>query len=44
MIDIATHTPDYFGGFESVPKLCEILYNFDEAEANGWHYYFNFDY
>lgn len=44
MIDIATHTPDYFGGFESVPKLCEILYNFDEDEANGWHYYFNFDY
>lgn len=44
MIDIATHTPDYFGGFESVPQLCEILYKFDKDKENGWNYYFNFDY
>ena len=44
MIDIATHTPDYFDSFDSVPKLCEILYHFDEDAKNGWHYYFEFDY
>ena len=44
MIDVATHNPDYFGGFNTVPALCEILYNFDEDEEQGWHYYFEFDY
>lgn len=44
MIEIATHTPDYCGGFDTVPALCKILYNFDEDEENGCHYYFEFDY
>lgn len=44
MIEIATHTPDYMGGFNTVPQLCEILHHFDEDEENGWHYYFEFDY
>lgn len=43
MLKIATHTPDYWNGFDSVPSLCKILYNFDEDKENGWHYYFNFD-
>lgn len=44
MIQVATHNRDYFGGFNTVPALCEILANFDEDEENGWHYYFEFDY
>ena len=44
MLQIASHTPDYFDSFDTVPKLCEILYHFDEDEKDGWHYYFEFDY
>ena len=44
MINISTHNPDYFGGFDTVPALCKILQDFDEDEENGWHYYFEFDY
>lgn len=44
MLQIATHTRDYFGGFSTVIALCEILDKFDEDEENGWHYYFEFDY
>jgi hypothetical protein len=44
LINIATHNADYFGGFETVPQLCEILHNFDENEENGYHYYIEFDY
>ena len=44
MIEIATHNKDYWGGFDSVPQLCQILYDFDTDEENGWHYYFEYDY
>ena len=44
MIQIATHNRDYWGGFDSVPTLCEILDHFDDDEEAGWHYYFEFDY
>ena len=44
MLQYSIHHPDYWGGFESVPTLCRILYEFDEAEEEGWHYYFEFDY
>ena len=44
MIHIATHWRDYWGGFDSVPQLCEILDNFDDDAENGWNYYFEFDY
>lgn len=44
MIQVATHNPDYFGEFNTVPALCKILQNFDEDEEEGWHYYFEFDY
>ena len=44
LIKVATHYPDYWGKFDTVPLLCEILYQFDEDEENGWHYYFEFDY
>lgn len=44
MITIATHNQDYWGGFDSVPQLCQILHDFDTDEENGWHYYFEYDY
>lgn len=44
LINIATHNADYFDGFETVPKLCEILRDFEEAKENGYHYYMEFDY
>ena len=44
LIGIATHNADYFDGFTTVPKLCEILRHFDEDEENGYHYYMEFDY
>ena len=44
LINIATHNADYFDGFETVPKLCEILRHFEEDEENGYHYYMEFDY
>lgn len=44
LIEIATHNEDYFGSFETVPRLCEILRDFEETEENGYHYYMEFDY
>lgn len=44
LINIATHNEDYFGGFETVPRLCEILRDFEETEENDYHYYMEFDY
>ena len=44
LITIATHNADYFDGFTTVPRLCEILRDFDEDAENGYHYYMEFDY
>ena len=35
MINIATHEPDYFNGFNTVPMLCEILRYYDEIKDHG---------
>lgn len=39
LIDIAVHNRDYFDTFDSVPKLCELLEEFDEMRKDGWSYY-----
>ena len=44
ILNIAIHTEDYWGGFDSVPALCRILYDFDDDKENGWHYYFYYSY
>lgn len=44
LIYIATHHEDYFEGFDTVPRLCRILADFNEAEEEGYHYYMEFDY
>lgn len=44
MIDIATHHPDYWDSFDSVPTLCEILYHYDEIKDAGMILLFEGDY
>lgn len=39
LIDIAVHNRDYWDTFNSVPKLCELLEEFDEMREEGWSYY-----
>lgn len=40
-IEFATHNEDYFGGFNSVPQLCELLHNFDMYEKDGYELVYN---
>lgn len=44
MIEIATHTRDYFDSFNTVPALCEILDRFDDATENGMVFIFTGNY
>ena len=44
LIDLATHNRDYFGGFETVPELCEILDRYDEATNAGMIFLFEGDF
>ena len=44
MIHIATHTSDYFGGFNTVPALCKILQRYDDATEHGMVFIFEGDY
>ena len=40
-IDFATRNEDYWGGFDSVPTLCELLRDFDQHEADGYEIVYN---
>lgn len=40
-IVFATHNRDYWGGFDSVPQLCELLDNYDVIKAEGWDIVYN---
>ena len=44
MLNIATHTRDYFDSFSTVPALCEILDRYDEATEHGMVFLFEGDY
>ncbi len=44
MIDLATHNKDYFYSFDTVPMLCEILYNYDAATEAGMVFLFSGNY
>ena len=44
IIEVATHNPDYWDGFGSVPRLCEILYHYDEIKDAGMVLLFEGDY
>ena len=43
MIDYATRHRDYFGGFETVPALCQALDSYDDAREAGFSYFIESD-
>ena len=40
-LNFAIHNEDYFGGFETVPRLCELLSEYDELKRYGWDIVYN---
>lgn len=42
-LNFAIHNEDYFGGFETVPRLCELLSDYDELKRHGWDIVYNAD-
>ena len=40
MIECYAFTPDYFDGFNGLPRLCELYQMYDELQANGLNLYF----
>lgn len=40
-LNFAIHNEDYFGGFQSVPDLCELLRDYDEYKKDGWDIVYN---
>ena len=40
-LDFATHNEDYFGGFNTVPQLCELLRDYDDYKKDGWEIVYN---
>lgn len=40
-IDFATRNEDYFGGFDTVPTLCELLRDYDMYKADGYEIVYN---
>ena len=43
LIDMAVHNRDYFGTYKSIPELCEIRDELEEAMEEGWTYYLEAD-
>lgn len=41
ILQFVTHNRDYFGGFENVEQVCELLDQWDELEEEGWVINFN---
>ena len=40
-LKFAIQNEDYFGGFEGVPQLCELLRDYDEYKKFGWDIVYN---
>lgn len=40
-LDFATRNEDYFGGFNTVPTLCELLRDYDDYKKDGWEIVYN---
>ena len=40
MIEYYAFTPDYFDGFNGLPRLCELYQMYDELQVNGLNLYF----
>lgn len=41
ILDYVAHNRDYFGGFQTVPDVCELLDQWDELKNEGWIINFN---
>ena len=41
LLEYATHHRDYFDGFDGVPQLCELIYNWDNFVEEGFVINFN---
>lgn len=41
ILNYIIHNRDYFGGFESVPQICELLDQWDELQDDGYVICFN---
>lgn len=44
ILNIASHTPDYFGTFNTVPAICEVLHYYEAARSHGMSFFFEGDY
>ena len=40
ILDHVTHNRDYWGGFEHVSQVCELLDQWDDLHEDGWTVYF----
>ena len=43
LIQIAIREPDFFGSYQTVPKLCEIRDEIEAGIEEGWSYYLEAD-
>lgn len=41
IIHFCCYNRDYFDGFTSVPKLCELWQQWDDMTADGWTFWYN---
>lgn len=41
IIHFCCYNRDYFDGFTSVPKLCELRQLWDDMAAEGWTFWYN---
>ena len=44
ILDIATHYPDYWDDFKSVPDICRAIYNYDKLRENGLSVFYGGNY
>ena len=43
MLNHCAHHQDYFGGFSTVPDLCQLLWEWDALEADGLKIFYEAD-
>ena len=41
ILQFVAHNRDYFGGFETVPLVCDLLDRYDDYKDDGWRIVFN---
>lgn len=41
ILQVVTYNRDYFGGFDTVPAVCDLYDMYDDYKADGWQIVFN---